>query len=365
MTHNESRANESIFSSSNNSDRLDLLNARYATLLPLTIVLGLFGIVGIVGNVLVFVVYGCGKQFKDKKFRYYVLSLALIDLVTCMTLIPAEMLKHQQYFNFTGSVWCKIKCFFNVFAAAASSYCLVLVAIDRYMLTCRPVVFCKVRSISHGLAWRLCLSMLVLAVLTSLPSSILCGITSDVLRLSDDQTIFVNLCEIEPYCEYGISRYVYRISLGIVQVTISAVMIVLYARIGLEVWKAVRIRAAHDVDLTALNHHHHNHAQQPYHRAVVPAADIHHHQPPHQNIPSNVKLLFVVTVIYIVTYMFYLALSWVDQTRLSQAQFFAFSVFYRAYFIHSIINPLLYLKMDTLFRRRCKKIFSTAFPCTR
>ncbi|KAH3787421.1 olfactory receptor 1L3-like [Dreissena polymorpha] len=362
MEYNESGANKRILSSANNSDRLDLLNAQYAsTLLPLTIVLGLFGIVGIVGNVLVFVVYGCGKQFKDKKFRYYVVYLALIDLVTCMTLIPAEMLKHRQYFNFTESIWCKIKCFFNVFAAAAASYCLFLVAIDRCMLTCRPVVFCKVRSISHGLAWRLCLIMLALAVLTSLPSSILCGITPDVLRLSDGQTIAVNLCEIEPHFEYGISRYVYRISLGIVQVTISAVMIVLYARIGLEVWKAMRIRAAHDVDLTALNHNRHSHAQQPYHRAFVPAANIHRHQPHHQNIPSNVKLLFVVTVIYIVTYMFYLALSWVDQTRLSQTQFFAFSVFYRAYFIHSIINPLLYLKMDTLFRRRCLEIFSTAF----
>ncbi|KAH3787437.1 hypothetical protein DPMN_165561 [Dreissena polymorpha] len=227
------------------------------------------------------------------------------------------MLKHRQYF--TESVWCKIKCFLNVFAAAAAFYCLVLVAIDRYMLTCRPVVFCKVRNISHGLAWRLCFIMLALAVLTSLPSYILCGITSD-MRLSDGHTSVVNMCEIEPNFEYGISRYFYRISLGIVQVTISAVMIVLYARIGLEVWKAMRIRAAHDVDLTALNHNrhnhhnHHSHAQQPYHRAFVSVADIHRHQPPHQNIPNNVKLLFVVTVIYIVTYMFYLALSWVDQT---------------------------------------------------
>ncbi|KAH3787420.1 olfactory receptor-like protein COR1 [Dreissena polymorpha] len=204
------------------------------------------------------------KTIKDKKFRYYVLSLALIDLVTCMTLIPAEMLKHQQYFNVAGSVWCKIKCFSNVFAAAAASYCLVLVAIDRYMLTCRPVVFCKVQSISHGLAWRLCLSMLVLAVLTSLPSSILCGITSDVLRLNKGQTIFVNLCEIEPHFEYGISRYVYRISLFILQLTIFVIMIVLYARIGLEVWTAERIRAAQTVELTALNHHLHSHERLPY-----------------------------------------------------------------------------------------------------
>ena len=87
---------------------LSELNRQYSTtLLPNTVILGIFGVVGVVGNILVFVIYGCGKTLKDKKFRYYVLSLALIDFVTCVTCIPAEMVKHRSYFYFNPFLYFK------------------------------------------------------------------------------------------------------------------------------------------------------------------------------------------------------------------------------------------------------------------
>ena len=336
---------------------LSELNRRYArTLLPYTAILGIFGVVGVVGNILVFVIYGCGKKFKDKKFRYYVLSLALIDFVTSVTCIPAEMVKHRSYFYFTERSLCKMKCFMNVFAAAAASYCLTMVAVDRYILTCRPLMFSKVPALSHSITWRLCVLMLVFAVLTSVPAAVLCGITTDTITDNAGNNITVYVCETEPRYAMGVSRYIYRIALCGLQVIVSLLMIVLYARIGLTVSRAMKIREEMDTrDIQMYDYRTHggprpkgNH----YHGPVVNCRPCHHHH----HIPTNIKLLFIVTVVFIVTYVLYVSLSWIDQTRLTQSEFLVFSMFYRSYFIHSIINPFLYVKMDKHFRKRCKEI---------
>ncbi|XP_052773987.1 putative neuropeptide Y receptor type 6 [Mya arenaria] len=346
------------------------LNDRYATtLLPSTIVLGVFGIVGIFGNIFVFIVYGCGKKFKDRKFRYFVVSLGLIDLLTCLTLIPAEILKHRTYFNFTERHLCKMKCFMNVFAAAGASYCLMLVAVDRYILTCRPMLCKNVPKISHSWAWRLCLIMLLMAVLTSIPAGVLCGITYDVITdVYGNVTAEIYACESEPYFEDGISRYVYRIFLSVIQILISLLMIVLYARIGHTVLQAMKIRESRDPqDVQMYDYRTHweprpkNGGQQLGTPMCGPHHQVHQHHHHHHHIPTNIKLLFIVTVVFIVTYVLYLVLSWIDQKQLTQTQFLVFSMFYRSYFIHSIINPILYLKMDKHFRGKCRRLMKSLF----
>ena len=99
---------------------------------------------GFCGNIIVIVVYGFGKRFKDRKYRCYVLCLAIIDLTTCLTLIPAEIIQHRVYFNFVKTELCKVKCFFNIFGASAASVCLLIVAVDRYILVCHPFVCDKI-----------------------------------------------------------------------------------------------------------------------------------------------------------------------------------------------------------------------------
>lgn len=342
-----------------NAETLEQLNVRYAeAILPFTIILGCFGFIGIVGNILVFIVYGCGKKFKDRKFRFYVLTLAVIDFITCLTLIPAEMVKHMSYFNFTERALCKTKCFFNVFAASSASYCLILVATDRYIMTCHPMFFAQLQKYSFSFASLLCVLMLVLAILTSVPAAILCGITQTTMTDVNGFEINVYLCETEPYYETDPSRYAYRIALCAVQISISVIMIFLYARIGHAVMTVLRIR---EIKLNGAVQMHD--LRTTLHRGEHSSYVIPNGRPCHPNIPSNIKLLFVVTVVFIVTYIFYLSLSWIDQTKLSPTQFLFFSVFFRLYFIHSIINPILYTKMDRYFRKRCIKMIRRVMRC--
>ena len=347
------------------AEMLDELNARYATtLIPFTILLGLFGVIGIVGNILVFIVYGWGQKFKDKKFRYYVLTLAVIDFVTCLTLIPAEMVKHMSYFNFTEHVLCKMKCFFNVFAASSAFYCLTLIAIDRFIMICHPLLFAKVPAFSNGLARKLCFLMIILAVLTAIPSAILCGITPHVIRDVTGHVITVSLCESDPYYAHSVQRYVYRFILCGLQTLVSLVMIVLYAKIGHAVMKVIKLRDEKENELKtrSMQSLHRHYTEREHHCTEHPdVTNCRHHH--HTHMPSNIKLLFLVTLVFIVTFLFYMVLSWVDQTTLTPVQFLFFSMAFRLYFVHSIINPILYMKMDKYFRKRCMELVRSIFRC--
>ena len=61
----------------NKTESLTDFNNRYASaLLPITVAFGLLGVLGFCGNIIVIVIYGFGRKFKDRKYRCYVLCLA-------------------------------------------------------------------------------------------------------------------------------------------------------------------------------------------------------------------------------------------------------------------------------------------------
>ena len=335
----------------NLTETLTEFNDRYAkALLPLTIAFGILGFVGIIGNIIVIVVFGFGKQFRDKKYRCYVLCLAVIDFTTCLILIPAEIIKHRSYFNFVETDLCKVKCFFNVFAASSASLCLLIVAIDRYILTCHPFLCVRIRSFSHGVAWRLCILNCFLGLIISIPSAMMCGTTRKNMTNARGGVTHVYICESEPYYKDMTVRYVYRYTLIVLQTLVSAVVIFLYVRIGLAVQRVMKLRRE-----PSENNIFELRRCSTGDTYVACQTSSHSHQPP---LPLNIKILFLVTVVFITTYFFYIGMTWVDQTKLTPVKYVFFALFIRIYFIHSVINPFLYAKMDTLFRKRCMKLLN-------
>ena len=350
----------------NTTESLTEFNDRYATaILPVTVAFGLLGIVGFCGNIIVIIVFGFGKKLKDKKYRCYVLCLAIIDLTTCLTLIPAELIEHRSHFNFVETELCKVKCFFNVFAASAASFCLLTVAVDRYILTCHPLLCVKIQAFSHGVAWRLCILNFLLGIVFSIPAAMMCGTSRKPMNNINGGITYVYLCETERYYDHMTVRYAYRYTLVGTQTLLSIIVIILYVRIGFTIMRVMKTRRAPSDptgnelrcsfgDVYELRRcpggnvyelrrcstgGNHESCIYPYHHSLL---------------PTNIKILFIVTVVFIVTYFCYIGLTcFFDQTKLTASQFSVFALFLRIYFIHSIINPFLYAKMDSLFRRRC------------
>lgn len=77
--------------------------------------------------------------------------------------------------------------------------------------------------------------------------------------------------------------------------------------------------------------------------------------------PYKTLIWFILTLVFIVTYIVYLALA-IQVPKIptmSASSFALFQSFYRLYFINNIINPIVYAILDKNFRKACRNLGST------
>ena len=157
------------------------------TAIPLSIALGLLCSVGIFGNI--FILYVYTKKYPVCNFRYFVITIGIIDLSRALLTIPAEI--YTQYTWLIGPIsWiCKMKIFFNTVSITYSTCILLLIGIDRFRKACRP----------HGwqmrpeLALKLSIALGTLAVAWSVPALIFCGPQTFMMKY-DDSSLKVTIC---------------------------------------------------------------------------------------------------------------------------------------------------------------------------
>ena len=80
--------------------------------------------------------------------------------------------------------------------------------------------------------------------------------------------------------------------------------------------------------------------------------------------PYKTLIWFILTMIFVVTYIMYLALAIKvpGLIKMDTTSFVVFQFFYRFYFVNNIINPIIYLLLDKRFRHSCKNIRDLVNP---
>lgn len=109
-------------------------------------------VVGVLGNTLVIYVYR--RRFKRTSSNYFILTMAIFDLVACGVGMPTEIYDLLKPFTFSSDVGCKIFRSTEIFTIYGSVVVLVEIAFDRYFKICRPLMVVslfkiKVRGHSH------------------------------------------------------------------------------------------------------------------------------------------------------------------------------------------------------------------------
>lgn len=217
----------------NETESHEALNIRYANaLLPLTVIFGFFAAIGVIGNILVLIVFSLGREFRNNNFKIFVICLGIVDLLTCVFLIPAEMAKHRTYFSFENLFMCKTKCLFNVWAGCAAALALLIISIDRFRKVCQPLK----KQIPPSLALKLCVLLaFAVPVLLSWPGAMMCGIKEENKTNIYNTTTVVYLCETEPKYKNSIWRYIYKFTFVILLVGVSICCLVMYVLIGCQI----------------------------------------------------------------------------------------------------------------------------------
>lgn len=105
----------------------------FQNILIITILLGILSCVGSFGNLCVLIVFSL--RFQQRTSTYFILSLAAIDFIICVFVIPGLIVKtwyHQFYFDWL----CKLWEMFRMYSLPTSAILLVAIASDRYFLIC-------------------------------------------------------------------------------------------------------------------------------------------------------------------------------------------------------------------------------------
>eukprot|EP00105_Crassostrea_gigas_P030856 XP_011453330.1 PREDICTED: trace amine-associated receptor 4 [Crassostrea gigas] len=94
-------------------------------------------LLSLVGNISVLLLYR--NRSKTSNYRVYVLFLVLLDLISCVFVMPFAILYLYYPLQFPSNVVCKAGYFLGFFVHIASPLILVLIAIDRFQKVCRPL----------------------------------------------------------------------------------------------------------------------------------------------------------------------------------------------------------------------------------
>ncbi|XP_061191151.1 cholecystokinin receptor type A-like [Saccostrea echinata] len=115
-----------------------ILNERYAEIvLPNTVLLALGMTVGAVGNIAIISLYV--SKIQDKKGdRYFIPVLAFIDCLGCVANGSFYTTDNAFLFLYPSEVLCRILIFLLTFASGFSAHVLLVIALQRYLLICRP-----------------------------------------------------------------------------------------------------------------------------------------------------------------------------------------------------------------------------------
>ena len=106
--------------------------------LPITLVLVFYLIVGVYGNCVVIFIYL--KRFKTYSAgRFYIPVLAAIDVASVVANCSFHVAETMLPVKYESHMGCKMAWFFATFVTLDGTYILVLVAVNRYLMICRPL----------------------------------------------------------------------------------------------------------------------------------------------------------------------------------------------------------------------------------
>ncbi|KAK3601284.1 hypothetical protein CHS0354_040464 [Potamilus streckersoni] len=212
-------------------------------------------ILGFFGNILVVYIYR--KKFRRSNHRYFILCLALLDLIGCLIGGSYMTYSLRMPYMMTSSAICKISRYFHYLVNHGSAILLLVIAVERFIKICRPFQ----RQFSHRQTFLLCIFSIGFSTVASIPAAVLYGdstIKTGVKNISGT-TCFIT----DEYHNSTFSK-LFIIYLFVETVAITIVMGVLYTFIIRELWAkknlalsdamlSVRVRENAEIDVAYTN----------------------------------------------------------------------------------------------------------------
>lgn len=363
----------------------DLENNEAKQKLGAILFIGIVLLVGFLGNMLVCIVYHL--KFAPSTSKYFIMSLAIFDLLSCTIALPGEIIDLRFDYHFNIPTFCRVMRFTITLSTCASVVLLVAIAVDRYRKICRPFenqMSLKETKLWIGLAVGVALSL-------ALPTILLYGQKSGTIA-----GVETSDCSFDKKYRDTLFPKVYLGITGALCLLSFVILIVLYVFIVVKVWKQRQKRkrmymltmkgnppvtsstaslaeAAKKKDCLTVKTVEAE-TELPENgsafdiRLLNPEAKQRSKAQQKQTIKTTV-MLFLVTLVFIISFIPHFALQilsilspgYVTKIHCSPAALVAFKLFLRSYFINCSSNPIIYSFCNDKFRAECKALLSKLF----
>ncbi|XP_062582376.1 C3a anaphylatoxin chemotactic receptor-like [Saccostrea cucullata] len=285
--------------------------------MPTVIFLGILIFVGVIGNIIVLVVYI--RKYPSTTFKFYILALAVIDLLTCSISMPFEIADNVLPFLFFNETLCQVGRFLGNVFKIASAFVIVVMAIGRYKKICHP--FSKSTTISQ--ARLACVVSVVLAIVFSWPTILIQGIRERNLKFN----ITGFDCTINSDMAHTNYPFIFSTVLFSLYAIVFLALVVLYSLV-----------------IYSLNQHAKEQEQFAFNDNV------------RKSNPRITKMMIAITVAFILCYIPNCILDAISTFKHgyvappSPIVLATFPLIARTFFINNVINPFIYLFGDPKFR---------------
>ena len=363
--------------------------------LPVIIALIILMICGIVGNGLVCYVYRW--RFRRTTSNFFILFLAIVDLLSCCLGMPFEISDLLLPYMFDAPAACKILRFMETWTISASGLTLVCVAFDRYYKLCKPL-----RRFTILKAKIFCGVAVSIALLMALPALALFGGRSLSTGVAD---VNGTECSIDDGMVRSHVAKIYYGSLMLTFIFTFSCLLTLYIIIGVCLYRRKNVTIGEQITLKTDYPRTHRFVQNQTQKACysessteenIKALDfdakkLHANSATrgtlmktptpirkgngHQKKLGSVSLkttrltaiFFAVSMAFVISFLPYLTVNIMKVTKKAFDPFSSdtveiiYNFCVRSYFINNVINPFIYSILNINFRKECKYVFKKLF----
>ncbi|XP_078321456.1 uncharacterized protein LOC144621683 [Crassostrea virginica] len=339
------------------------LNEEYVIInIPNIFISVFYFLLGVSGNSCVLLVYClCVKRRHN---RYYIPFLALVDLLSCLMNSSWEIMFDMQPLTYNDNLGCKWIRFLGNALVILSGLLLVVIALQRFMLVCRPLRHpssVKTKKI-------ILLSIFIFVICVSSPKFVFTGITKIKTR---DPTINGTVCGILDEFSKSTSLLVYDAILRIIGGVCYVTLIILYIFIVRAIYiRNRKLSESHGKTNRILRESSNTHSDVKPARST-PRSSENQSQPREQrdsDTSNNIKIrntlathrfsimFFIITLILLITIAPRLAIESLEAEDKNFAANFTDTgivlkgFFENLYILNGVINPMIYGYFDREFR---------------
>ncbi|XP_052086565.1 growth hormone secretagogue receptor type 1-like [Mytilus californianus] len=360
----------------------ELNNAKVKSLIPNTVLIFAFLLASLVGNGLVLFVYKFKLKSKTDD-RYFIPCLALVDMIACSIGATHSISMNFNPFNFRNDLICKLIWTLHQSISLSSALLLLAIAVQRYIKVSRLLN----SSMSLRSKRLTIISILIGSIVISVPCLVLYGEDEVVLKY-ENRTITGYNCGAVP----NVNRYfLFGYSVTLLLMCLSGIfaLIILYCLILRIIYRqesfrrrntyrpnkhSLNVRAQHSsgntiqTDISNYNQQENTNGGSDI-KGHISSAIQTGHQSKFVRIICLITrkhrfsiMFFLITILSCISYLPRIALMIIESAiasfwdNLTDTEYVIALCVYRGHLLNTVVNPVIYLVFDTVFRSSCQQL---------